>query len=321
MSKDHRPSRRDFLDRSLKTCVALGSLTLASGAPFARPRPQNDNWKVGIYTRPWHNYDYRVSFDAIVEAGYRHIGLMSHRPEGSERPGSIIGIETTPKEALAVARELESRNLQVPSVWGGGLPVKESLQAGIDGMKKLIDNCAAVGARSVLMGGTGRKELADLYYRAIAENCDYAAENGVIVNIKPHGGTNTTGPQCRQLIESVGHDNFTLWYDPGNIYYYTDGELDPVEDSKTVNGLVQNGMSVKDFTMTRENGEARKEVMLTPGEGWVDFPKVMANLVQGGFTSGDLVVECVSLGDGSLSFIAKEARKAREFVEQLVASL
>jgi len=38
-------------------------------------------------------------------------------------------------------------------------------------------------------------------------------------------GTNATGPQCRKLIESVGHSNFGLWYDPANIFYYSDGRL------------------------------------------------------------------------------------------------
>src|SRR5690606_7553415 len=231
MSKDHWPNRREFLNRSLKASVALGGLSLVPNPLFAAPRPQSDNWRIGIYTRPWHNFDYRVALDAIVEAGYRQVGLMSHRPEGSGRPRSVIGIETTSKEVAAVLKELQSRNLEVPSIWGGGLPVKESLQAGIDAMRKLIDNCAAVGARSVLMGGTGREELADRYYKAIAESCDYAADKGIMINIKPHGGTNTTGPQCRRLIEDIGHENFTLWYDPGNIYYYTDGELDPVDDS------------------------------------------------------------------------------------------
>ena len=57
------------------------------------------------------------------------------------------------------------------------------------------------------------------------------------MSVKPHGGQNATGPQCRKLIEQVGHKNFRLWYDPGNIFYYSDGNLDPVDDSATVDGL------------------------------------------------------------------------------------
>ena len=84
--------------------------------------------------------------------------------------------------------------------------------------------------------------------------------------LKPHGGLNATGPQCRKAIELVGQRNFTLWYDPGNIYYYSDGKLDPAEDARTVSGIVT-GMCVKDFTMSTSGGKRSKDVMVNPGEG------------------------------------------------------
>jgi sugar phosphate isomerase/epimerase len=149
------------------------------------------------------------------------------------------------------------------------------------------------------------------YYRAIVECCGYAGEKGIGISVKPHGGTNATGPQCRRLIESVGHSNFRLWYDPANIFYYSDGKIDPVDDSATVDGLVV-GMSVKDFRMP-------KDVDLTPGTGMVNFPKVMANLKRGGFTGGPLIIECLAPGD--LPQLLANARKARAFVESLVSGL
>ncbi|MCL4216464.1 MAG: sugar phosphate isomerase/epimerase, partial [Candidatus Hydrogenedentes bacterium] len=167
------------------------------------------------------------------------------------------------------------------------------------------------GAEDLLMGGIGDENLFDAYYKAIAECCDYAAEKNLGISVKPHGGLNATGPQCRKTIELVGHENFRIWYDPGNIYYYSDAELSPVDDAATVDGLVA-GMSVKDY-------QHPKEVLLTPGTGMVDFPAVMARLKQGGFTSGPLVVECLAPGD--LDQTLAEARKAREFVEALVKDL
>jgi sugar phosphate isomerase/epimerase len=133
--------------------------------------------------------------------------------------------------------------------------------------------------------------------------------------LKPHGGLNATGAQCRKAVELVGHKSFTLWYDPGNIYYYSDGTLDPVEDAPTVAGLVT-GMCVKDFRMSSEAGKPSKDVALTPGTGRVDFPAVLAALKKGGFRGGPLVVECLTPGD--LPSILAEAKKAREFVEGLV---
>ena len=91
---------------------------------------------------------------------------------------------------------------------------------------------------NLLMGGTGDQKLYERYYKAIAECCDYAAAKGMGISIKPHGGLNATGPQCRKTVESVGNKNFGIWYDPGNIFYYSDGKLNPVDDAPSVNGLV-----------------------------------------------------------------------------------
>jgi len=298
-----KTTRREFFGRSAQFGAA-GVAAMALGASAAET-PANGPWKIGIYTRPWDKFDYRVALDAIAEAGYKYAGLMTT----NNKNHLVVSEKTTPEEAQEVAEECKNRDLKVPSVYGGGIPVNESLEAGIAGMKRLIDNCAIVKADNLLMGGIGNEKLYDAYYKAIAETCDYAAEKGIGISVKPHGGLNATGPQCRKTVEeTVGHKNFRIWYDPGNIFYYSNGELDPVNDAETVDGLVV-GMCVKDYVHP-------KEVMVTPGDGKVDFEKVMAVLKEGGFTKGALVVECVSPGDEA--HLLAEAKRAREFVETLV---
>ncbi|MFO8012201.1 MAG: sugar phosphate isomerase/epimerase [Phycisphaerae bacterium] len=294
-----RINRRTFLKGA-----AAASLATASRTDASAQAPQ-DRWQIGIYTRPWDTFDWRVALDAIAEAGYRYAGLMTTK----SKTRLVISADTTLEEAQTVGEECRKRGLAVPSVYGGGIPVGESLDAGIRGMRQLIDNCGACGAANLLMGGIGNKDLYDRYYKAIAEACAYAAEKGVGISLKPHGGLNATGPQCRKTVETVGHPNFRIWYDPGNIYYYSNGELDPADDAPTVAGLVV-GMCVKDYVHP-------KKVAVTPGEGRVDFPKVMQRLTAGGFTAGALVVECLAPGDAK--HLLAEAKKARRFVENLVA--
>ena len=160
---------------------------------------------------------------------------------------------------------------------------------------------------NLLMGGIGNEKLYEPYYKAIAECCDYAAEKGMGISVKPHGGLNATGPHAARPSSSSGNKNFGIWYDPGNIFYYSDGKLNPVDDAPTVDGLVV-GMSVKDF-------KPPKNVDVTPGTGLVDFPAVFAKLKAGGFKSGALVVECLEPGD--LAHTLAEAKKTREFLENL----
>jgi sugar phosphate isomerase/epimerase len=301
MNTFEKLSRRDFLEKSLRlgaagfatSCTAVS--TMASEA--------KERWQIGCYTRPWAKYEYRVALDAIAEAGFKYVGLMTAKTKNN----LVISVETTLEEAEQIGQEVRKRGLKVPSVYGGSIPVNISLEAGIVGLKRLIDNCAACGVGNLLMGGIGNEKLFKVYYKAIAECCDYAAEKGMGMSVKPHGGLNATGPQCRKTIEMVNNKNFRIWYDPGNIYYYSNGKLDPVTDAASVDGLVV-GMCIKDY-------KHPKKVDVTPGTGMVDFPAVMKRLKQGGFTHGPLVVEC--LEPGNKEHTLAEAKKARQFLEEL----
>ncbi len=296
-------SRREFLARSAAWSVGAALASTGVGA-LAAPAAEEPNWQIGCFTRPFSRFEFAEALDGIAEAGFDYVGLMSIR-----LPAGPVGLHALSEEQAAEVGELvQQRGLQTVSNYYGGPPVAESLEAGIAATKKLIDNCQAAGCRSILMGGTGREELYENYYRAIAECCDYAVERGVSIALKPHGGLNATGPQCRRAVESVGHENFSIWYDPGNIFFYSDGELDPVEDAATVDGLVT-GMSVKDYRHPRE-------VALNPGDGQVDFPRLMRRLRAGGFTQGAVVLETLEAGD--LPTTIANARQARQFLENLL---
>jgi len=301
MTTNTQPSRRELLART--ACLAAAGVAAATLPAAEREAPPKEQWQIGCYTRPWDAYDYRTAFDAIAKAGFHHVGLMTTK----SKTRLVISTNTATDEARKIGAEATKRGLRIPSVYGGGIPVAKSLEAGIDGLKKLIDNCAAAKATNLMMGGTGDKKLHGRYYKAVAECCPYAADKGVGISVKPHGGLNATGPQCRKTVETVGHKNFRIWYDPGNIYYYSGGKISPVDDAATVDGLVV-GMCMKDYLHP-------KNVMVTPGAGKVDFAKVFARLKTGGFTSGALMVETLARGDQNATLA--EAIKARKFIENL----
>jgi sugar phosphate isomerase/epimerase len=291
--------------------MALGAAGLATDrfrtqdAGKSLAASNGDTWQIGIYTRPWGKHEYRVALDAIAEAGYKYLGLMTIKSKNS----LVVSMDSTVEEARQVGEEAEKRGLKIISVYGGGFPVdKKSIEPGIKGLKRLIDNTVACGCGSLLLGGIGGKDQEEQYYKTIAECCDYAAEKKVLITLKPHGPLNGTGPECKERWERVGKKDFAIWYDPGNIAYYSDGKIDPAEDAASVDGLVR-GMSVKDF-------QQPKRVDVTPGTGLVNFPAVMARLKKGGFTGGPLVIECLAPGD--LKTLVEEAKKARTFVENLV---
>jgi sugar phosphate isomerase/epimerase len=100
-----------------------------------------------------------------------------------------------------------------------------------------------------------------------------------------------------------------MWYDPGNIFYYSEGKLDPLDDVASVAGLIT-GMCVKDF-------RPPQEVSINPGSGQVRFAELMSRLQAGGFRGGPLVVETLAPGD--LATVTANALAAREFLAGLVA--
>jgi sugar phosphate isomerase/epimerase len=284
--------------------MAASTVETLCGAETSSAEPKAA-WQIGCYTRVFDQFDYPVALDAIAEAGFKYVGLMTTKG----KQGAIIKATTPVEEVRVVQSEATKRGLKVLSAYGE-FPIAESLDENIAGLKRLIDNTATCGCPNLMLGGTTDEKVYPLYYKTIAECCDYAASKGIGLSIKPHGGQNATGPQCRKAIELVGKKNFGLWYDPGNIFYYSDGKLDPVEDAATVNGLVV-GMSVKDFLPP-------KEVLVNIGEGKVDFPAVFARLKQGGFTHGPLIVEC--LARGPLEKVKTEATKVRVSLERLTGT-
>ena len=303
MSTSTPLSRRSFLAATAKLGAAglaastLGPLFAANTGATRQPA-----WQIGCYTRVFDQFDYPVALDAMAEAGFKYVGLMTT----NIKQWVMIKTTTPIEEVQAMSDAARKRGLKVLSVYGD-FSVTDSLEAGIRGLKQLIDDSAICSCPNLMLGGTTDEKLYQLYYKTITECCDYAAAKGVGLSIKPHGGQNATGAQCRKAIDLVGKKNFRLWYDPGNAFYYSDGKLDPVTDAATVDDLVV-GMSVKDFLPP-------KEVLVNIGEGKVDFPGVFARLKQGGFTHGPLIVEC--LARGPLESVKAAATKARGFLEKL----
>jgi len=294
MAKSLELTRRGFLGGTLAAVAACQSPAItAAAAP-------SSGWQIGCRTRPWAAYDYRVALDAIAEAGYKYIGFGGAK----SKTGWVIGVDTPIEEARQVGEETRKRGLEIPLMYGGDLDAAKGPAA----LRRLIDNCAACGSWQLVIAGMGNEKTWELYCRVIADCCDYAAEKKVLLTLKPHGGNISTGSQCRTAIDRVGHKNFTALYDPGNACYYSEGKIDPVEDVKSLAGVVT-GMLIKDYRHPRN-------VDVTPGTGLVRFPELMAQMVKDGFTHGPLIVETLAPGDLGQKLV--EAKKARKYVTELV---
>jgi len=134
MQSTHLISRREMLERTLIVGACAPHLASALSRVAGR-------WRIGCYTRPWAQHEYRVALDEIAKAGYKYVGLMTTKSLSN----LVISVDTAPEEARRVGEECSKRSLSPASLYGGDIPVAKSLEAGIQGMTRLIDNCVAAG--------------------------------------------------------------------------------------------------------------------------------------------------------------------------------
>jgi sugar phosphate isomerase/epimerase len=117
-------------------------------------------------------------------------------------------------------------------------------------------------------------------------------------------------------MQAVAHPNFKVWYDAGNIIYYTGkdpvAELEPIVQHVT-------GFCAKDCAVQMVDGKRKPDVMIQFGAGQVDFAAVFRALKRGGF-NGPIMVECCKIG-ATPQETADNARANREFLKRVIASV
>jgi sugar phosphate isomerase/epimerase len=184
--------------------------------------------------------------------------------------------------------------------------VKDSIQD----VRKQIDNAKTLELKWLLTFGVDKPEQYENYYQVMADAAPYAHERGLKLVLKPHGGGSGAAEEIMRCMARVNQPNFKIWYDAGNIIYYTG--KDPIEQLKPIVQHVT-GFCAKDCA-----GE-KGEIWLEFGKGKVDFPAVFGLLKNAGF-DGPVMVECCKKGKTAEETTAG-AQRNREFLEHLFAQL
>ena len=144
----------------------------------------------------------------------------------------------------------------------------------------------------------------------MADAAPYAQERGLKLVLKPHGGGSGASEEIIRCMDKVNQPNFKIWYDAGNIIYYTG--KDPLEQLKPIVQHVT-GFCAKDCA------EPKGTVWLEFGQGKVDFAAVFGLMKSAGF-AGPIMVECCQKGKTPEETSAG-AKRNREFLEKLFAQL
>ena len=295
-------TRREFICDS--TTVLAGAALLADAPSLlAGPAPAVA-WTIGCFNRPWTKWSFDETLKAIKSAGYSTTGLLTRT-----KLDPFIAADATPEYLEGLKRAIAASGLTANM---GALRSRHDvpLEETVKGLHKEIDNAALLGLKSVMTFGIDNPAQFEHYFKAMADAAAYGAEKGVQVVMKPHGGSSGASDEIIAAMKKVGHPNFKIWYDAGNIIYYMG--KDPVEELKPIVQYVT-GFCAKDCA------EPKGDVMIQFGAGKVDFKGVFQVLKSAGF-NGPIMVECCAVGE-TAEATAANARANREFLEKVLAQI
>ena len=298
-------TRRDFLATGL--AVSLLPLTGRAADKSAPTR-----WPVGCFNRPWTKWSYDETLDAIKAAGYRTTGLLT--PVAAK--GDIFtSANATPEYLAALKQKIAARGLTVNMT---ALRVKTELPLAeaIADTHRQIEHGHTLGVEFALTFGEDKPERYQNYFKIMAAAAAFAQERAIKLVMKPHGGGSGASGEILAAIKAVGHPNFKIWYDAGNIIYYTGkdpvAELAPIAEHVT-------GFCAKDCTDEIVDGKRKPDVMIQFGAGKVDFAGVFKQLKSAGF-NGPIMVECCKIG-ATVQETMENARANRLFLEKILAAV
>jgi sugar phosphate isomerase/epimerase len=307
-------SRRGFL-KTGSVAAAAATMNMFDGDVLA----SGVSWPVGCFNRPWMqkfgshvqplstpqpaNWGFDAALRGIKEAGFLMAGLLTPMPEEP-----FLGADASEDYLAGLKKRIAASGLTATmgSLHGN---FSSSLEDAIQQVRRQIDHAQFLNVEWLLTFGVDKKEDYANYCRAMADAADYAQERKIKLVLKPHGGSSGASEEIIRCLKDVGRPNFKIWYDAGNIIYYTG--KDPVEELRPIAQYVT-GFCAKDCAAP--NGD----VMIQLGSGKVDFSAVYGELKKAGF-NGPTFIECA--GGKTFQEVTDGARANRVFLEKIFASL
>ena len=258
---------------------------------------------MGSTTRPYNQLAFAEACERIATAGYSDVAVFAHNREMPVDSSSS-------SDQVAAARRAAADAGLIPSMLLGRTHLERGLDAATDDYKQLIDNAAALGCQWILELGTGKQEQYEDYPKLMRAVADHAQSVGIGISLKPHGGISLTAQELVDLHDRVEHPAFRISYDPGNIIYYTKGEVRPEEEVEQIASRTST-LIIKDCSLDGD----QPDVMVTAGDGLVDFPFVIDKMREGGFR-GPMYVECV--GSTEPDDVVADLKRTHAYITGLI---
>ena len=262
---------------------------------------------------------FEEALERIARAGYRHLHFG---PSDRRADGTAAVPEGAAPEQLAALADLCARHGLAPTSMfphRGGDLAAETLET----FRADVDTARALGVRTLIMWGpwpyrqglVERRPRAEIlaryeeWFAAMPALAAHAAEQGVMIALKPHTGLTATSWELQDTLARLNAPAVRACYDGGNVHYYEG--LAPEEDIKEIADLTV-ALCVKDHRGPRGHDD-----FPTPGDGEVDHRSMLTTLRADGF-SGPCLVELV--GGATPAETEHEARRAFAHLQDIIGS-
>lgn len=293
-------TRRHFLHTAAAslTTLSLGPLALAA-EKSAGPR-----WPIGCLNRPWVNWSVDEMLDGVKASGYKLVGLQT-----ATKSDVFVGATAGPEYLKILKEKVAARGLEMNVGRLRTSEAKPTAEATTE-IRRQFDNARTLGLTVLINTGAAKPETYEAWYRLMAFAAAYGADNGIQLVTKPHGGVNAASAELLICLEKINHPNLGIWYDAGNLIYYTG--KDPLVEMEPIIS------HVTAFTAKDCAGKGA-EVMTQLGTGTVDFLAHFRRLEKAGF-NGPIMLEGCAVGTTAAETTAN-ARANREFLERTLAEV
>lgn len=260
---------------------------------------------LGCMNRPWAKHSFDEALAGIARAGFGSFGLLNNWNQGVTVTG-----DSDDAEADALGGRIRDAGLTLRMV-PCSVPLDRGHDESVAYVRNLARHAERLGVHILLEMGSSNPERYDDYFEVMRDAAPAAADHGVTIALKPHGGLSTTSDDCLHAIERVDHPAYRLTYDPGNLLYYAGESPEPA--------LIKLRPYVVAVCLKDETGGNGPDrvVDLTPGDGDVNFPTIIKTLLDTRFR-GPAIVE--TLAPGSVDEVNNHAARAYRYLSSLVGA-
>ncbi|MEY4941200.1 MAG: hypothetical protein RIQ93_2935, partial [Verrucomicrobiota bacterium] len=283
-------TRRRFLQNSVLFCTAAAAPQVLMGATKAKPT----TWTIGCLNRPWVKFSADEMLDGVKAAGYSLVGLQTPTPSDP-----FAGAEAKPAYLSALKEKIAARGLKANVA---RLRTKDAAPYadGIADIRQQVANAKSLGLSVMINTGTGKPAQYEAWYKLMAFAAAHAADHGIQIVTKPHGTVTAAAAELQKCLEKINHPNLGIWYDAGNVIYYTG--KDPLQELEPIISHVT-AFTAKDCVAKDT------DVMIQLGKGKVDFLGLFRRLQKAGF-KGPIMLETGAPADtaAQTTALAKENR-------------